>query len=113
MPCEMDSFGSDWFSLVNCCESIRQLFVFLGFIRESVWSSDSTFERIVEGCRLSGAKSSIAYPRDAREGSFGSDVFVEDFHEVYRCCSHEGIDYRDSSRSEVADVAGDDGQAVF
>ena len=58
--------------------------VLFRFFRNEVQSPNGTLERVVEGCRLSGAESPVAYIGDAGEGSPRSDVIVKDVYGVRR-----------------------------
>ena len=73
---------SDRFALVDVCEYLCQSAVLLRFFRNDVGGHNSTFERIVEGCRLGSTKSVVTYFGDAGVSSLCCDIFVEDIHAV-------------------------------
>ena len=63
-------FLSDWFALVDIGEYLRKFAVLFCCVRKDVRSPNGTFERVVEGCRLSGPQSPVTDLRDAGEGLF-------------------------------------------
>lgn len=63
--------------MIDFRENPRQYTVFLVFVWDYISGLYSTFERVVERCRLGSAKSTVPYLGDTGESSPRSNVFVE------------------------------------
>ena len=69
LPRETHIFLSDRFLPVDFGQYARQLAILYRFVWNDVYGQYGTLKWVVEGRGLSGSKGSIAYFRNAREGS--------------------------------------------